>query len=60
LQLFVWENISLQTLTIDLIALPSIAIGAVLGFRLVKIIPEHSYRGFVILITVISAFLLLI
>jgi uncharacterized membrane protein YfcA len=60
LQLFVWENISLQTLTIDLIALPSIAIGAVLGFRLVKIIPEHTYRGFVIVITVISAFLLLI
>ncbi len=60
LQLFVWNNISLQSLTIDLIALPAIALGAVLGFKFVKIIPEHTYRGFVIVITVISAFLLLI
>jgi uncharacterized membrane protein YfcA len=60
LQLFVWNNINLQTLTIDLMTLPAIAIGAVLGFKLVKIIPEHTYRGFVIAITVISAFLLLL
>jgi len=60
LQLFVWKNISLQTLTIDLITLPAIAIGAFLGFKVVKIIPEHTYRGFVIVITAISAFLLLL
>lgn len=60
LQMFVWNNISAQTLTVDLIALPAIALGAVLGFKFVKIIPEHTYRGFVIVITVISAFLLLI
>ncbi|MFY9153749.1 MAG: sulfite exporter TauE/SafE family protein [Prolixibacteraceae bacterium] len=60
LQMFVWNNISLQTLTVDLITLPAIALGAVLGFRFVKIIPEHTYRGFVIVITVISAFLLLL
>ncbi len=60
LQLFVWDNISLETLTIDLITLPAIAIGAFVGIRLVKIIPEHTYRGFVILITAISAFLLLL
>ncbi len=60
LQLFVWHNISLQTLTVDLIALPAIALGAVLGFKFVKIIPEHIYRVFVIVITVISAFLLLL
>ena len=60
LQVLVWKNISLQTLTIDLIALPAIALGALLGFKLVKIIPEHTYRGFVIVITAISAFLLLI
>jgi len=60
LQLFVWNNISLQTLTIDLMTLPAIALGAFLGFKVVKIIPEHTYRGFVIVITVISAFLLLL
>ncbi len=60
LQLFVWNNINLNTLLIDLIALPAIAIGAFLGFKIVKIIPERSYRGAVIVITFISAFLLLL
>ncbi|MDP2338324.1 MAG: sulfite exporter TauE/SafE family protein [Bacteroidota bacterium] len=60
LQMFVWNNISIQSLTVDLITLPAIALGAVLGFKFVKIIPEHTYRGFVIVITVISAFLLLL
>ncbi|MDP3915241.1 MAG: sulfite exporter TauE/SafE family protein [Bacteroidota bacterium] len=60
LQLFVWDNISLETLTIDLITLPAIALGAFAGIRLVKIIPENTYRGFVIAITAISAFLLLL
>ena len=60
LQLFVWNNINIETLTIDLVTLPAIAVGAILGFKVVKIIPEHTYRGFVIVITVISAFLLLL
>ena len=59
LQLFVWNNINTHTLLIDLITLPAIAIGAVLGFKMVTIIPEHTYRGAVIVITAISAFLLL-
>ena len=60
LQLFVWNNISIETLTIDLMTLPAIALGAIVGFKVVKIIPENTYRGFVIVITVISAFLLLL
>jgi uncharacterized membrane protein YfcA len=60
LQLFVWNNIHTHTLVVDLITLPAIAIGAVLGFKLVKVIPEHTYRGAVIVITAISAFLLLL
>ena len=45
---------------VDLVTLPAIAIGAFVGFKAVKIIPEHIYRGFVIAITAISAFLLLV
>ena len=60
LQLFVWDNITIQTLTIDLITLPAIAISAFIGFKVVKVIPEKAYRGFVILITAVSAFLLLL
>lgn len=60
LQFFVWNNIKPETLMVDLVTLPAIAAGAFLGFKVVKIIPEHAYRGVVIAITVISAFLLLV
>jgi len=60
LQLFVWDNINAETLMIDLMTLPAIAAGAFLGFKVVKIIPEHAYRGVVIVITAISALLLMI
>lgn len=60
LQYFVWNNIHTETLLVDLMTLPAIALGAFLGIKLVKIIPEQAYRGVVILITAISAFLLLI
>jgi uncharacterized membrane protein YfcA len=60
LQMFVWNNINAESLLIDLVTLPSIALGAFLGFKIVKIIPENTFRGFVIVITFISAFLLLL
>ena len=60
LQVFAWHNIDAGTLSIDLIAVPGIIIGAYAGIKLVKIIPEKAYRGFVIGITALSAFLLLI
>jgi uncharacterized protein len=60
LQIFVWHNISLNSLYIDLLAFPAVILGAFLGIRIVKVIPEKIYRGFVIIITAVSAFLLLL
>lgn len=60
LQMFVWKSISLHTLAVDLVTIPAIGLGAFLGFRLVKILPEKTYRTFVFIITALSAFLLLI
>ena len=60
LQVLVWKNINLNTLTIDILVLPAIALGAWLGIILVKQIPEKAYKWFVIVITVLSAFLILI
>lgn len=60
LQVLVWKNINLNTLTIDILAFPAIALGAWLGIVLVKRIPEKAYKWFVIVITVLSAFLILI
>lgn len=60
LQVWVWNNIGWKTIIIDLMMLPAIALGAFLGIWIVRKIPEKTYRTFVIIVTVLSAFLLLI
>ncbi len=60
LHIFVWETINWNTLTLDLLLLPAIAVGAFLGNVLVKKISDKSYRTAVIIVTALSAFLLLI
>ena len=60
LHVFIWKTIKMETLSIDLITLPAIALGAFLGIRLVKLIPDTTYRAFVFIVTALSAFLLLI
>ena len=60
LHIFIWETITWQTLKLDITLFPGIAAGAFLGIWLVKKIPEQTYRSFVIIITALSAFLLLI
>jgi uncharacterized membrane protein YfcA len=60
LQTIVWKNININTLTVDILVLPAIAAGAWLGIYAVKRIPEKAYTWLVIVITVLSAFLILI
>lgn len=60
LHIFIWKTISWNTLTLDLLMLPAIALGAFLGVKLVKKISDKLYRTAVIVITALSAFLLLI
>ncbi len=60
LHIFVWETINWNTLTLDLLLLPAITVGAFLGNVLVKKISDKSYRTAVIIVTALSAFLLLI
>jgi uncharacterized membrane protein YfcA len=60
LHIFVWKTINLDTLTLDLMLLPAIAFGAFAGIKLVQKISEKLYRTAVIIVTALSAFLLLI
>jgi len=60
LHIFIWKTIDLHTLKLDLILLPAIALGAFVGIQLIKKISENLYRTAVIIITALSAFLLLI
>jgi len=60
LHIFIWNTINWNTLKLDLILLPGIASGAFSGIWLVKKIPDKTYRTFVIIVTSVSALLLLI
>jgi uncharacterized membrane protein YfcA len=59
LQIFVWHNITWQTLIFNAILIPAIALGAYLGVILVKKLPEKAYRIFILVSTAISAALLI-
>ncbi len=58
LQAFVWNNITLNTLKADLIAVPVIVGGIFLGIWIVKLLPERIYRFFVIFATMATSLLL--
>lgn len=59
LHLFIWKTISRQSLTLDVMILPAIILGAWLGILLVKMLPERVFRNAVIIVTTLSGFLLL-
>lgn len=58
--IFVWETITLDSFLLDLSAIPFIILGAFLGIKIVKLIPEKTYRYFVILATAAASILMLI
>ena len=60
LHVFVWKTIDINTLTLNIMMLPAIALGAFLGIWLVKKFSDKLYRTAVIVVTALSAFLLLI
>ena len=60
LQIFAWDNINLTTLAIDACTIPFVLVGAYLGIRLVRFLPEREFRVFTTVITVISVFVMLL
>ena len=58
IQIWMWNNITTETLLINLYALPFIVIGAILGILLTKYLPEKKYRSVVIILTLLSTLLL--
>jgi uncharacterized membrane protein YfcA len=60
LQIFVWHNIGIKSLTIAVLMIPVITIGAILGFFILKKINEKYFRYLVIVMTAVAAFRLLI
>lgn len=59
LQAFVWDNLSLNSLLLDLTALPFILIGGLLGIHVVRILPERKFKTAMVGLTIISTLFLL-
>lgn len=60
LQAFVWDNITWDSLILNLLMLPVIGIGAIIGIRIVKLLPERVFRRFIQIVTIISVILMVI
>lgn len=60
LQIFVWDNITWDTFSLNLVMLPAIGIGALIGIRIVKFFPEKAFRRFIQIVTILSVAMMLI
>jgi len=60
LHIFFWETINFDSFTFNLMVLPAILLGALLGVRIVKLIPEKGYRLLVIITTALSAVIMIV
>ena len=60
LQAFVWDNITWDSLQLNLMMLPVIGIGSLIGIRIVKLLPEKIFRRFIHIVTIISVILMII
>ncbi len=60
LQVLVWKNISWPGIILNIYAIPFILLGGFLGIKLVKIIPERTYRICVTALIFIASVLLII
>jgi uncharacterized membrane protein YfcA len=58
-QIFYWKNITLETVKLDIVLVPSLAIGFVIGVFLVGKIRDEHYRKFVIVLTLAGSALML-
>lgn len=60
LQAFVWNNISWQSFQLNLLMLPAIGLGAVIGIKIVKLLPEKAFRRFIQAVTILSVILMIV
>lgn len=60
LQAFVWHNLSWSGFILNLMALPFILLGGFIGIKIVKSLPEKSYKNLIKLLLFIACITLLI
>lgn len=55
LHIFVWKTISWNSFSLNLLALPAIALGILIGIKIIKLLPEKEFRYFIIIMTFLAA-----
>lgn len=58
-QIFLWKNISVQSLQIDAVLLPTLVVGFLIGLKLVNKVKEANYRKLIIILTLIGSLMML-
>jgi uncharacterized protein len=53
--ILVWETITINSISLNLLMLPVILLGGFLGIRLVRIIPEKPFRWMIIIMTTLAS-----
>ena len=56
---FVWETISIESLSLNLILLPGILLGFFVGVRFIKLIKEAFFRKMILVLTAVGAILIM-
>lgn len=57
---FTWQTITFDSLKLNLLTLPFVALGAYLGMQIVKRIPEQAFRWLIIATTAVAAVFMLV
>lgn len=60
LQWLVWDNLTVEGLILNGIALPFILLGGYVGIRLVKILPEKEFRVIILGLVIIASLMLIL
>ena len=57
---FVWETISFESLSLNLMLLPGILLGFFVGVRFIKLIKEAFFRKMILVLTAVGAILIML
>lgn len=60
MQIFIWHNISLKTISVTFVIIPAIALGALFGALVIKKLNEKLFRVIILTVTALAALKLLI
>jgi uncharacterized protein len=52
---FIWETITIQSFSLNLMMIPVVLAGGLLGIKVVKLIPEKPFRWLVIIMTILAS-----